>query len=303
MGIEIPAQVAVEFPVGRLARIAIAGTPDRQGGLTIAAEEGHAGGRADRCIHPVAGPGQAMEQAMAIEHGVAQAAGHKQLVEAFVVGTFRQPDPLGAHPQQPLVFAHRRDQLGAHRLGPVPQQGQIAVGGGAGEQVEHPLLLQAPEAGHQVGAAGPPVRQGLGQLAGQIGPGQATAGWGPIEQLQPHRQPGAETLGQQGITQQREQGGREPQAQPGPLAGLGRRRLRGVKQGQVRLEQGLEVPVLLQGAGLPGVHIGKVGMQHQGQVPPGWCSQGTAGGRRSEAGLVAGSQVPSPHWVHSRRLS
>ena len=99
LGIEIPAQVAVEFPVGRLARIAIAGTPNRQGGLAIAAEEGHAGGGADRRIHPIAGPGQAMEQAVAIEHGVAQAAGHEQLVEAFVVGTFRQPDPLGAHPQ------------------------------------------------------------------------------------------------------------------------------------------------------------------------------------------------------------
>ena len=294
LGIEIPAQVAVEFPVGRLARIAIAGTPNRQGGLAIAAEEGHAGGGADRRIHPIAGPGQAMEQAVAIEHGVAQAAGHEQLVEALVVGTFRQPDPLGAHPQQPLVFPHRREQLGAHGLGPVPQQGQIAVGGGAGEQVEHPLLLQAPEAGHQVAAPGPPTRLGVTELAGQIVPGQAIGGWGPLEQLQPQGQPGAEALGQQGTAQQREQGGREPQAQPGPLAGVGRRRLEGVEQGQVTLEQGLEIPVLLQGARLAGMDIGQVGMEHQGQVPPGGCSHGTIGGRRSETGLVSGSQVPSP---------
>ena len=177
------------------------------------------------------------------------------------------------------------------------------MGGGAGEQVEHPLLLQAPEAGHQVATAGPPARLGLGQLAGQIATGQGVGGGGLIEQVQPHGQPGAEALGQQGTTQQREQGGRKSQAQPGPLAGIGRRRLKGVEQGQITLEQGLEIPVLLQGARLAGMDIGQVGMEHQGQVPPGGCSHGTIGGRRSETGLVAGSQVPSPHWVHSRRSS
>ena len=177
------------------------------------------------------------------------------------------------------------------------------MGGGAGEQVQHPLLLQAPKAGHQVAAAGPPARLGLGQLAGQIAAGQGVAGRGPIEQLQPHGQPGAKALGQPGTAQQGEQGGREPQAQPGPLAWVGRRRLKGVEQGQITLEQGLEVPVFFQGAGLAGMDIGQVGMEHQGQVAPDCCSHGTIGGRRSEAGLVAGSQVPSPHWGHSRRSS
>ena len=143
-----------------------------------------------------------MEQAVAIEHGVAQAAGQQQLVEAFVVGAFRQPDALGPHPQQPLVFAHGCQQLGPHRLGPVPQEGQIAVGGGAGEQVEHPLVLQAPEAGHQVAAAGTPARLDVTEPAGQVGLSQAIGGWRPLEQLQPQGQPGAETVGQQGTAQQ-----------------------------------------------------------------------------------------------------
>ena len=70
---QIPAQVAVEFPIAGIAGVAIAGRPHRQGGVTVPGEEGHRGRRTDRCIHAIAGPGQGMEQAMGIEHGVAQA--------------------------------------------------------------------------------------------------------------------------------------------------------------------------------------------------------------------------------------
>ena len=62
---------------------------------------------------------------------------------------------------------------------------------------------------------------------------------------------------------------REAQAQPWALGGIGSCRLQGFQQGDVALEQGLEVPVLLQGARLAGMHIGEVRVKHQGQVAGG----------------------------------
>jgi len=88
----------------------------------------------------------AVQQAMGIEDRVAQAAAHQQAIQALVVGTLRQPDALWAHPQQPLVFAHGCEQLGSHGLGRIAQQRQVAVGGGAGEEIQHPRLLQPLEA-------------------------------------------------------------------------------------------------------------------------------------------------------------
>ena len=77
---QVPAQVTVEFPVGAVAWIALAGAPHRQGGAAVAAEEGRPRRRADRRKHPIAGAGQGMQQPVAIEHRIAQAAGQQLLV-------------------------------------------------------------------------------------------------------------------------------------------------------------------------------------------------------------------------------
>ena len=54
-----------------------------------------------------------------------------------------------------MVFPHSRAQLPAHRLRVLAQQGQIAVGGAAGEQVQHTLIpLQCCEAADQIAVAG-----------------------------------------------------------------------------------------------------------------------------------------------------
>ena len=86
---QIPAEIAVEFPIGPIAGVAIAGTPHRQGGTAVPAKEGHSPWGADRCKYPIAGPRQGMEEAMAIKHRVAQTVVDKDLVEALVVGAFR----------------------------------------------------------------------------------------------------------------------------------------------------------------------------------------------------------------------
>ena len=131
----------MEFAVHPIAWIAVAGTPHRQGGAAVTAEEGGPPWGADWGEHAVARPGQAMQQPVAIEHRVAQAGGHQLLVEAFVIGAFRQPDPQGPGAHLAFMLHQGRAQLGPHRFGHLSEQGQVAVGGGAGDQIQDPQLL------------------------------------------------------------------------------------------------------------------------------------------------------------------
>ena len=97
-----------------------------------------------------------MQQPMPVQYGVAKPGIAHPAVQAFVIGAFRQPDPQGAFANQALVFSHRRAQLAAHRFRVMAQQGQIAVGGAAGEQVHHPNALQGGEALDQITVAALP---------------------------------------------------------------------------------------------------------------------------------------------------
>ena len=263
---QIPAQVAVEFPVGPITRIAPAGTPHRQGRLAVAAEEGHPTWRTDRGVHPVAGPRQGMEQPVAIQEAVTQAAAGHGPVEALVIGAFRQPDAQGALPQQALVLPHRRDQLGMDRLGGVPQQRQVAVGGGAGDQIQHPRLLQAAEAGQKVAAAAEELLRHTGQLGLQGRSGVLEGRGGLDQELAALLQPGQEAAVQGPVAQQAEQGGGEAEGEARLAGRIEGSRLEHLHQGEVALLQRLEVPVLLKGAGLSRTDVGKMGVENQGQI-------------------------------------
>ena len=85
---QIPAQIAMEFPVVRVAGIAILGGPHRQGRFAVAAEEGDAVPAADRCVDPVARPRPAMQQPMGIKHRIAKPGVAHPVIQAFVVGAF-----------------------------------------------------------------------------------------------------------------------------------------------------------------------------------------------------------------------
>ena len=82
-------------------------------------------------------------------------------------------------------------------------------------------------------------------------------------------QPGGEAAVQLPVAEERQQGGRESEGEPRPLLRIGGRRLQYGQQGEVALLQRLEVPVLLQRAGLARAHVGEVGMQDQGQIASG----------------------------------
>ena len=92
------------------------------------------------------------------------------------------------------MLPHRRAQLPAHRLRVMAQQGQVAVGGAAGEQVHHPLALQSREALDQIAVAalpGPlmPRDRGRKML------GAHAQGWvGLRQQIKPFVQPVGKAL-------------------------------------------------------------------------------------------------------------
>ena len=85
---KIPAQIAMEFPVMRVARVAILGGPDRQSRLAVASEERDAVAAADRCVDAVARPRPAMQQSMGIQHRIAKAGVAHPVIQAFVVSAF-----------------------------------------------------------------------------------------------------------------------------------------------------------------------------------------------------------------------
>lgn len=85
------------------------------------------------------------------------------------------------------------------------------------------------------------------------------------EQLKALGQPVREPCTEHGVADQAEQGGGKPEAEAGALAGIIPALLQHLKQGQVALEQSLEVPVFLQRARIAAPDVGEMGMKDQGQ--------------------------------------
>ena len=96
--------------------------------------------------------------------------------------------------------------------------------------------------------------------------GGLVAGRSELQQGAPAGEPGQEARRELGIAQQREQGGREAEGEPGRLGRISAGGLQDIEQGDVALEQGLEVPVLLQRPLNVGTDVGKMGVEDQGQL-------------------------------------
>jgi len=128
----------------------------------------------------------------------------------------------------------------------VAQQGQVAVGGSAGDQIQHPEVLQPGKPGDQAAIKGTPLLQGVAQLCGQGQRGRLLVGRGVGQELQAALEPGHKAMVQGRVAEQRQQGGRQPQGQVRGLGRIGGGRFEHRQQGQIALLQGLEVPVFLQ---------------------------------------------------------
>ena len=125
------------------------------------------------------------------------------------------------------------------------------MGGGAGDQIQHPQALQAPKAWQQFSLAMLPIGNQGGQGVAEVLGRCPAFGGGQLQQLDAKLQPGQKTAVQLLVCQQGEQGWREAEGEPGSLLRIGGGRLQHLQQGQITLLQGLVVPVLLQGPRLP----------------------------------------------------
>ena len=108
--------------------------------------------------------------------------------------------------QQALVFVHGCAQLSPHRFRVFAQQGHVAVGGAAGEQVEHALLLQRLEATDQIPIAVlPALEVALKAALQMVGSGFAIAG-GLLQKLQAGLNPAREAFVECAVCKQRQEG-------------------------------------------------------------------------------------------------
>ena len=143
---------------------------------------------------------------MAIQHCVAQSGIAHPYIKAFVVGAFRQPDSERLLADQALMLSNCRAQLSPNRFRVFSQQWQVAVGGAAGEQVEHPLLLQGAKASDQITIAVVPAEQVPLKATLKVQrSGFAIAG-GMLQQLQAGLNPVREAFVECAVSEQRQQG-------------------------------------------------------------------------------------------------
>ena len=143
---------------------------------------------------------------MAIQYRVAQTGIAHPYIKAFVVGTFREPDPQWLLADQAMMFSNCGAQLGPNRFRVFSQQWQVAVCGTAGEQVEHSLLLQGAEASDQITVAVVPAAQVALKATLKVQcSGFAIAG-GLLQQLQARLNPVREAFVEGAVCEQRQQG-------------------------------------------------------------------------------------------------
>ena len=143
---------------------------------------------------------------MTIQNRVAQTGIAHPYIKAFVVRTFRQPDSERLLADQALMFSNSGAQLGPNRFRVFSQQRHVAVGGTAGEQVEHPLLLQGAKPSDQITFAVMPAEQVALKATLKVQcSGLAIAG-GLLQQLQARLNPVREAFVEGAVCEQRQQG-------------------------------------------------------------------------------------------------
>ena len=117
-----------------------------------------------------------------------------------------------------------------------PQQWQVAVGGAAGEQVEHPLLLQGAKASDQIAVAVVPAEQVPLKATLKVQrSGFAIAG-GLLQQLQARLNPVWEAFVECAICEQRQEGWGDPHRESCVLFWIACSRLQHLYQGEIALD-------------------------------------------------------------------
>jgi len=112
--IEIEADVPIKLAILVISGIAFDGAPDLFGGFGVPCQGRHAAlGANDRGIDAELGPRLGVQDAMRVHEEIADAGVTQDLIDAWGVAAFRQPDALRALAEVAFEFAAADLDLGA----------------------------------------------------------------------------------------------------------------------------------------------------------------------------------------------
>ena len=281
--IEVPADVAVELAVDRIARIAVLRTPHLHRTLRIAGERGHAGGRVDRRVHAAARTRHRVGERVRVDEEEADVLGRQVLVDPRRVPAFGQPDAARiAAEVHPVVRAGHLD-LRADGLG-MDHQRQKAVGRATGDDLEGAGVLETLEAAHQIAAVAiveqaPQMIVALAVVPGERAEVRIAARAVDFlvaelaERVEPLGVARHEQLVAQHADQRRRQGHRDAEGDA-----VFHALVEDFEERKVRLGDGFVEPVFLEEFGIFRMpHVRQVGVQHDGEGAPHFLPLSTSG--------------------------
>ena len=141
-GGRVETDVAVEFPVARIPRIAKIGTPDLATALGIATKHGETSGGACGMERAAVGGMIGTGQPMLFQHGPSDASVPQHGSDGGRVGALGQPEPRRRFAKGLLIFVNAGADLSAGGLGHFAQKRQQPVGGPAGDDLQMPAVGQ-----------------------------------------------------------------------------------------------------------------------------------------------------------------
>jgi len=158
------ADVAIEIPVGRIARISLAGAPDLLARLAVTPENGGTGGREIRRVDGKARARLAIHEAVGVHDEPAEVCLLQDGIDARDIAALGQPNSPRVAAEALAVLVAADEDLCAHRLGDDLHEREEPVRGGAGDDFDDAVLLELGKGADDIAADFLPVEmQGVAE--------------------------------------------------------------------------------------------------------------------------------------------
>ena len=138
---EIHADIAVEIPVGRVTGIPLPCAPDLLAGFPIASKDRWACGGEIRGVNGEAGTGLSIHEPVGVGNEPAKVGFLEDAIDVGHIRAFGQPNALRIAAETLTVVVAPDEHLGPHGLRDNIHQGQKAVRGRTGDDLNDPIFL------------------------------------------------------------------------------------------------------------------------------------------------------------------
>src|SRR5436305_5075000 len=142
--------VAIEFPVDRIAGISFRRAPDLPARIAIARERRRSSRRETGRVNRAARPGVRQHETVRVHDEPPDIRFTKDILDTRMVSAFRQPKPGRIGLKRGPVRIATDQNLRAHRFGRLLEQRQQSMGRSGGHQLEATLVPQPPKYREQV---------------------------------------------------------------------------------------------------------------------------------------------------------